>query len=204
MIAIVDYGMGNIKAFADVYKKLNIPAVIVRSARELENAGKIILPGVGSFDYVIKRIEESGMRSILDDVVIHRHVPVLGICMGMQIFAFSSEEGNLPGLGWINGKVKRLTSSSREHPISVPHMGWNNAKPVNANAIFQGLDSDARFYFLHSYYFECDNHHDVMAFTEYGGDFASAVNSGNIYGVQFHPEKSHQWGIKLLENFARL
>jgi len=204
MIAILDIGMGNVKAFNDVYKKLNIPSIIVNQPDGLKNASKVILPGVGAFDHAMLRLEKSGMRQCLDQIVLHRHVPVLGICVGMQVLAASSEEGSLPGLGWIDGEVKRFKHSSLLHCRRVPHMGWNNVIQLKKyNGLFQGLDSDARFYFLHSYYFQCHMSEDVIAVTDYGEKFACAVNSGNVFGVQFHPEKSHQWGIRLLENFAK-
>ena len=204
MIAIIDYGLGNVRAFANVYHKLNITAEIVSKAEDLISASKVILPGVGSFDYAMQRLEKSGMRPFLDEIVLHRHVPVLGICVGMQMLACSSEEGSLPGLGWLDGVVKRFKFSSLERPLSVPHMGWNNVKLLKINGLLKGLDHTARFYFLHSYYFHCQNNKDLVAVTDYGGDFACAVNSDNVFGVQFHPEKSHQWGMSLLENFARL
>jgi glutamine amidotransferase len=122
----------------------------------------------------------------------------------MQMLACSSEEGSLPGLGWVKGEVKRFKLSSSGHPMNVPHMGWNNFKPVKKNGLLNGLDIDTRFYFLHSYYFQSQKKEDVIAVTDYGVEFACAVNSGNVYGVQFHPEKSHHWGIRLLENYARL
>ena len=204
MIAIIDYGLGNVRAFANVYHKLNIPAIIVKQAEDLKNARKVILPGVGAFDHAMQMLGKSGMRQILKDIVLHRHMPVLGVCVGMQMLACSSEEGRLPGLGWIDGVVKRFNFSSLKRPLRVPHMGWNNIKALKKNDLFNELDHDGRFYFLHSYYFHCHKSEDVLAVTDYGGEFASAVHSGNIYGVQFHPEKSHQWGIQLLKNFADL
>ena len=170
----------------------------------MNNASKVILPGVGAFDHAMQRLEKSGMRQILDQMVLQRHVPVLGICVGVQMLAGSSEEGSLPGLGWIDGEVKRFNSLSTGHSLRVPHMGWNNIIPSNKhNDLLQGLDIDARFYFLHSYYFHCCRSEDVIAVTDYGEKFACAVNRGNVFGVQFHPEKSHQWGIRLLGNFAK-
>ena len=204
MITIIDYGLGNVKAFANVYKKLNIPAVIAQHVKELKHVSKVILPGVGSFDSAMQKLEKSGMRQFLDEMVLHRHVPVLGICVGMQMLARSSEEGVLPGLGWMDGEVKRFKPSSEGHLIPVPHMGWNDIRTINQNALLDGLDDNSRFYFLHSYFFQCRREEDILALTDYGGNFASIVNFTNIFGVQFHPEKSHQWGIRLLENFARV
>jgi imidazole glycerol-phosphate synthase subunit HisH len=203
MIAILDYGSGNVRAFANVYKNLNIPARIVKKPAELNDADRVILPGVGDFDYAMQRLEKSGMRPVLDELVLNRGVPALGVCVGMQMLAHSSEEGSLPGLSWIDGEVKRFDPRLPKIPIDVPHMGWNDVKPVKNNGLLQGLDVEARFYFLHSYYFQNKRPEDVIAVTEYGGEFACAVNSGSIFGVQFHPEKSHKWGIRLLENFAK-
>jgi imidazole glycerol-phosphate synthase subunit HisH len=204
MIAIIDYGLGNVKAFANVYNKLNIPVLVAKQGEEIKKATKLILPGVGAFDHAMQMLDKSGMRQALDEMVLHRHLPVLGICVGMQLLVQSSEEGKLPGLGWIDGEVKRFNPSAFKDSMRVPHMGWNNIQPVKTNGLLQGLGPDARFYFLHSYYVHCTHEEDVIAVTEYGDSFACAVNHGNIYGVQFHPEKSHQWGIQLLRNFAEL
>ena len=204
MISIIDCRMGNVKALSDVYKMLDIPAVIVKQAKDLANASKMILPGVGAFDHAMERIQDSGMRQLLDELVLHRHVPVLGICVGMQILGSSSEEGTLPGLGWIDGKVVKFAPSPLNSFIRLPHMGWNNIRPTQPNALLQDLDAEARFYFLHSYFFQCQRDEEIIAVTDYYGEFSCAVNSRNIFGVQFHPEKSHRWGIKLLENFARM
>jgi imidazole glycerol-phosphate synthase subunit HisH len=204
MITIINYGLGNIRAFVNVYNQLNIPIHIATHSEDLKSATKIILPGVGAFDYAMQRLEKSGMRQALDEMVLHEHVPVLGICVGMQILACSSEEGVLPGLGWVDGEVKRFVSSPAHNSMRVPHMGWNDIKPSKTTGLLQGLDLDARFYFLHSYYFQCHKNEDIIAVTDYYGEFASVVNSGNVFGVQFHPEKSHQCGIRLLENFAKV
>lgn len=204
MIAIVDYGLGNIKAFANVYKKLNISFIIATNPDDFKQAEKVILPGVGAFDYAMDRLNKSGMRQALDEIVLHGLVPVLGICVGMQMLASSSEEGSLPGLGWINGAVKKFDPSTLAQRTYLPHMGWNDVRPVTKNSLFQSLEQDARFYFLHSYYFSCNKRENILAVTDYGGEFVSAVNSVNIFGVQFHPEKSHQWGIQLLRNFAEM
>lgn len=204
MIAIIDYGLGNVKAFANVYKKLNIPVIIAKKAEDFRTADRIILPGVGAFDYAMALLEKSGMKDQLTEMVVGRRVPVLGICVGLQMMAASSEEGTLPGLGWIDGEVKKFKLSSTASTVRIPHMGWNNIKPIRTSGLMDGLDHNAKFYFLHSYYFKSRNREDVIAVTDYDGEFVCAVGSGNIYGVQFHPEKSHGWGVRLLDNFARL
>lgn len=201
MIAIIDYGLGNIKAFYNLYKTLNIPITIATRTEHLTNVTKIILPGVGAFDHAMTRLEESGMKQTLDEMVLEKNIPVLGICVGMQILAHSSEEGSLAGLGWVEGKVKRFDSSALIHHTHLPHMGWNDVQPVVDNYLFNELANSSRFYFLHSYYFYC-NSDDTIAVTDYGGTFTSAINNKNIFGVQFHPEKSHKQGVQLLKNFA--
>ena len=204
MIAIIDYGLGNVKAFANVYKRLNIPVSIARQAGDFQTADKIILPGVGAFDYAMTLLEKSGMKEQLTELVIEHQVPVLGICVGMQMLAASSEEGKLPGLGWIDGEVKKFKLSSAASTMRIPHMGWNNINPVKTGGLMDGLDHNSKFYFLHSYYFKARCPENVIAITDYDGEFTCAVGSKNIYGVQFHPEKSHGWGVRLLENFSRL
>ena len=204
MIAIIDYGLGNVKAFYNVYKNLNIPVTIAGQSKDLNNATKIILPGVGAFDHAMGRLNQSGMRELLDKLVLNKHVPVLGICVGMQMSGNSSEEGKLPGLGWIEGEVKKFVPTSSTSNFYIPHMGWNNISSVKENDLMKGLDQHSRFYFLHSYYFQCNKAEDIVAVTDYGNRFTCVVNRGNIYGVQFHPEKSHQWGIQLLRNFTEL
>jgi len=202
VIAIVNYGLGNVKAFANVYSKSNIAFVLAREAAELRAAEKIILPGVGAFDQAMLRLEQSGMKETLDELVLGRGIPVLGVCVGMQMLARSSEEGRRPGLGWIEGEVKRFTPAGPRDPMRVPHMGWNTIRPLRPSPLLAGLDQDASFYFLHSYYFKSPRPEDILAVSDYYGEFACAMNSRNVYGVQFHPEKSHQWGIRLLRNFA--
>lgn len=204
MITIVDYGLGNILAFVNVYKRLNIEIAIAQTAEELGNATKIILPGVGAFDHAMDRLNSSGMRETLDDLVIAKGVPVIGICVGMQILANSSEEGQGPGLGWINGRVRGFRSTPGTDHLPLPHMGWNDVQPRPDQKIFGGLEADSRFYFLHSFYFECNDLMDVSAESEYGIHFPAAITHGNIHGIQFHPEKSHHYGTRLLKNFADL
>ncbi len=203
MIAIVDYGLGNVQAFLNVYKSLNVTAKRATTPEDLIGATKVILPGVGAFDHAMERLAQSGMRDTLDDLVLHQNVPVLGVCVGMQILAKSSAEGNLAGLGWIDGEVRAFAALTGP-ALPLPHMGWNDVRPAADNRLFAQLESDAKFYFLHSYYFECVRQTDIAAVSMYGSTFASAVQSANIYGVQFHPEKSHHYGIRLLHNFAEL
>jgi glutamine amidotransferase len=204
MIGIIDYGLGNVRAFANVYKILNIPARVVKTPLDLKEVSKVILPGVGAFDYAMQMLELSGIRVALEEKVLVHQTPVLGVCVGMQMLARSSEEGHLPGLGWIDGTVKKFKFAISTMSTCVPHMGWNNVAPSKMNGLFKNLNSESLFYFLHSYYFQGKESEDIIAVTDYGGIFASAVNSENVFGVQFHPEKSHRFGIQLLENFAKL
>lgn len=203
MIAIVQYGLGNVAAFANIYKRLNIPAGIAVTPEEILVADRLILPGVGAFDWAMKRLDASGLRPALEEAVSHG-IPVLGICVGMQMMAQRSDEGKLPGLGWIAGEVRRFDEAAFTQKTCLPHMGWNDVAPCDGDGLFRELVEGARFYFLHSYYFVPCNPDHVLATTDYNGCYASAVRSGNVFGVQFHPEKSHAWGIQLLKNFAEL
>ena len=203
MITIIDYGCGNIKAFVNAFKRLNIEAKVAYTKEDINDATKIILPGVGAFDHVMQSFNKSGMRDIVEKKVLLEKVNVLGICAGMQILANSSDEGTEKGLAWIDGQVKLFDTEKIKYKTKLPHMGWNSIKPAH-NKLFDKINEDARFYFVHSYYFECNNMENAIASTNYGCDFTSAVNKENIYGVQFHPEKSHQNGQQLLSNFVKL
>lgn len=204
MIHIVDYGVGNIQAFLTMYKRLGVEVCCASDAGLLSSAEKIILPGVGAFDHAMNLLKVSGMQEMLNKKILEDAVPVLGICVGMQMLAKSSEEGNLPGLGWIEGKVKSFHSNKSSVNLPMPHMGWNDVKPISNTTLFKGFSEDIRFYFLHSYYFDCDNQEHVGATAEYGFQFHCSIEKENIFGVQFHPEKSHHWGAMLLKNFAEL
>ena len=204
MIGIVDYGLGNILAFSNMFKRLNIDARVACSAAELNGADKIILPGVGAFDHAMELLHASGMRDALDELVLGGKVPVLGICVGMQILAKSSDEGKLPGLGWIDGRVRAFSALPEAARLPLPHMGWNDVRPKAGERLFAQMEVDTRFYFLHSFFFECAAEGSVAATARYGVDFSCAVRTGNVHGVQFHPEKSHHWGARLLQNFAEL
>ncbi len=203
MIAIVDYGLGNIQAFANIYNRLDIAVKFAKSADDLEGATHIILPGVGAFDWAMECLDASGMRATLDRLVIEERKPVLGICVGMQIMAMRSEEGRADGLAWFDAVVKRFEEPALQK-LHLPHMGWNDVEPVDNRDLFRDMNTGSRFYFLHSYYFAPNIEGEVLAKSNYGYRFACAVRRQNIYGVQFHPEKSHNWGVHLLKNFAGL
>ena len=204
MITIVDYGLGNIRAFLNAYKQLNVEARTASTAGELRGATKVILPGVGAFDHAMERLESSRMREALDDLALCQRVPVLGVCVGMQMLARRSDEGTRDGLGWVDGSVRAFSSWQPAKELPVPHMGWNDVRPTTGAPLFDQLEEDSRFYFLHSFFFECANKGDVLAVSYYGAEFCSAVNAANVFGVQFHPEKSHHFGSRLLRNFAQL
>lgn len=204
MITIIDYGVGNINAFVNVYKRVDVPVKIAKTKEDLEGAEKLILPGVGHFDHAMTQLNNSGMRDKLDDLVLNHKIPVIGICVGMQMMANNSDEGKLDGLRWIDATVKKFDETKINQVTRLPHMGWNDVKPVKEIELFKGLEDNAIFYFLHTYYFQCNNKEDIMAVTEYGGEFASAAHHENKYGIQFHPEKSHHYGEILLHNFAKL
>ena len=203
MITLLSYGLGNVLAFVNIYRRLNIAVQVARTVDELANAERIILPGVGAFDSAMSRLQASGLRACLDELVIEKRRPVLGICVGMQMMAKRSDEGDLPGLGWIDAEVKRFDEGRFTQRTHLPHMGWNDVASCVSNGLFQGMASP-RFYFLHSYYMKPVSDDATLAVTDYHGLFTSAVRVGNVFGTQFHPEKSHQWGIQLLRNFAEL
>lgn len=204
MIGIIDYGLGNIRAFVNVYERLNVKTKVVHSACEFDGVTRLILPGVGAFDHAMTLLNQSGMRPVIDDMALEKKLPVLGICVGMQILAASSDEGQLPGLGWNPGRVCAFSSQKQFTGLALPHMGWNDVSPIRATPLFKGLETDARFYFLHSYFFECEQPAHVISVADYGINFCCALQSENIYGVQFHPEKSHHWGVQLLKNFSEI
>ena len=204
MITLIDYGVGNIFAFQNVYKRLDIPTKIAKTHEDLSDAKKLILPGVGSFDYAMVQLNASGMRETLDELVLEKKVPVIGICVGMQMMGNRSDEGKLEGLKWIDSEILKFDESLIQQRTKLPHMGWNDVAPIKNHPLFIGLDKESIFYFLHSFYFKCNNPANIIAVSDYGLSFSSAVNKENIYGIQFHPEKSHQYGEKLLHNFAKL
>ena len=204
MIAIINYGVGNIKAFINIFRMLDISVKVADNVRDLESVDKIILPGVGAFDHAMDKLNSSGMRERIDELVLVKNVPVLGICVGMQMLANKSDEGLSRGLGWIDADVRKFDVSKIKYKTNLPHMGWNDINIVGNNSLFIGLKENPKFYFLHSYYFHCNNEADIIATSDYGVEFTCAANHENIFGVQFHPEKSHQFGVQLLTNFTKL
>lgn len=203
MIGIVDYGLGNVRAFENIYRRLGIAAEPVRTAEELARADRLILPGVGAFDWAMARLTQSGMIDALHQRVLRDQVPVLGVCVGMQIMANGSDEGSATGLGWIPGQVERFRDEWFSTQTHLPHMGWNDVELVDAPALMADM-TVPQFYFLHSYFFHPDDENHIIARTRYGKVFASAIRRGNIWATQFHPEKSHDWGVGLLANFAKV
>jgi glutamine amidotransferase len=201
MITIVDYGMGNLGSILNMFRRIGKEACIARSPEEVAGAERILLPGVGAFDAAMERIDAAGFRDVLNEKALNERVPVLGICLGMQLLTRGSEEGHLPGLGWIPAATRRFPPAPR---LKVPHMGWNVVERTRPSALTAGFEGEVRFYFVHSYYVEADAAENVIMETGHGVRFASGVQSGNIYGAQFHPEKSHRFGMHLLRNFAEL
>ena len=198
----MNYGSGNIQAIANIYKRLDVPFVVAGTPDALSDADRVILPGVGAFDQAMNELDASGLRRALDVCALDQRKPILGICVGMQLLAKSSEEGKARGLGWIDAEVKRFDHLTLGHRTQLPHMGWNTVEPARADTLFDGVVVQNGYYFLHSYYFSCHHLDDVLATTDYGVQFTCAVRRQNVYGVQFHPEKSHQNGVQLLKNFA--
>ena len=205
MIKIVDYGVGNIQAFMNLFKRIGISVERAKNKGDITNASKLILPGVGHFDHAMRKLNNSGMRQALEEAVVISEIPILGICVGMQMLANESEEGNLPGLGWISAKVRAFSGNLKSSKLLLPHMGWNTLNISKSNLLFPNKnDESAQFYFLHSYFFDAIEKEDILATTNYGFKFHAIVSHKNIYGVQFHPEKSHKWGEKLLKNFSKI
>jgi glutamine amidotransferase len=201
MITIVDYGMGNLGAIHNMFKRIGVPSIITDDLGTIDKAQKILLPGVGAFDAAMKRINETGLRAILDRKAQLEKIPILGICLGMQLLTRSSDEGQLPGLGWIAAETKRFAAAPN---LKVPHMGWNLVTKPQPSPLTENLPGDARFYFVHSYYVTVDDPHHSILKTTYGHAFDAAIQRDNIFGAQFHPEKSHKFGMQLLSDFARI
>jgi len=205
MITIIDYGMGNLGSIKNMFKYIGVEATIESDVDKIKNAPKILLPGVGSFDTAMKKINESDLIEVLNEKALKEQVPVLGICLGMQLLTNSSEEGNLAGLGWIDAKT--ISFKNRiDKKYRIPHMGWNIVNQSNESLLTSNFEEfiESRFYFVHSYFVKVEDEKNSILKSNYGVEFDSAIQKDNIYGAQFHPEKSHKFGMKLFENFARI
>ena len=201
MIIVIDYGVGNVGSIRKMLRRDGWDVAVSADPGVIERADGLILPGVGAFDDALGRLRATGLIPLIERRVLQEGTPLLGICLGMQMFGRRSDEGGMEGLGWIDAETVALR---REPGLRVPHIGWNTVRPENGSPLFAGLEPDERFYFLHSYEIRCDDPHAAVARSVYGDDFVCAVQRGNIHGVQFHPEKSHGAGLRLLSRFARL
>jgi len=205
MITIVDYGIGNLGSIQNMFKYIGVKACIESDVDKIKSASKILLPGVGSFDTAMEKINKNGLKEALYEKAVKEQIPVLGICLGMQLLTSSSEEGNLSGLGWIPAKTLNYKNHI-EKKYKIPHMGWNLVRKLGESHLTQGFEDlkEVRFYFVHSYFVKVDDEKNSILKTSYGIEFDSAIQKDNIFGAQFHPEKSHKFGMKLFENFARV
>jgi len=204
LIVIVDYGTGNIHAVLNMLKRVGAVAEVSGEKKMIERADKLILPGVGSFDYGMKNLQKSGLVSVLNEKVLQQKTPILGICLGMQLMTGKSEEGALSGLNWIDGEVKKFHFDELNHTQKIPHMGWNTVHNRKNHMIFFENKIERRFYFVHSYYVDCFDDQDILTITNYGVEFVSSFQRENIIGMQFHPEKSHGFGMEVMSNFSCL
>ena len=202
MIGVLDYGVGNVGAYLRIFHGQNIPVMPIKLTSDFELVDKIILPGVGSFDPAMRKLNESGLRSSLDKMVLQENKPLLAVCIGMHMLGRGSDEGSSPGLGYIAGDTKKLSNPPMGRRLTLPHMGWNDIAMDQDEDIWEGVRAAEGFYFLHSYAFYPDNSTSVIGTSDYGINFTCAVRSSNIFGFQFHPEKSLSNGLRLLKNFA--
>ncbi|MFL0247332.1 imidazole glycerol phosphate synthase subunit HisH [Candidatus Clostridium stratigraminis] len=204
MITIIDYNMGNVASIQNILKRIGVDALITSQPSDIRNADKIILPGVGSFDYGMKNLNDLGITEVLKEKILIGNTPLLGICLGMQLLTEGSEEGTLKGLGFIKAHTIKFRPEYNGEKIKIPHMGWDYVHPKSDTGLFNNSLENMRFYFVHSYFVNCENEENVLATTEYGIKFASSIGKDKILGVQFHPEKSHKYGMNLLKNFVEM
>ncbi|WP_417328167.1 imidazole glycerol phosphate synthase subunit HisH [Halarcobacter sp.] len=201
MIAILDYGIGNLKSIYNMFKKVGVESIITSDIETIIKADKYLLPGVGSFDYGINSLKNANFFEVLEKEILINKKPILGICLGMQLLTNSSEEGKEKGLGWIDAQTIKFDLEDKS--LAIPHMGWNKINPTNTNDIFKNLNEN-RFYFVHSYHVVCNDNKNILAMVNYGQEFTCSIYKDNIYGVQFHPEKSHKFGMQLFKNFGEI
>ena len=202
MVVVVDYGMGNLHSVLKAFKRLRVDAIISSKPEDIQKAEKLILPGVGHFKKGMKNLSELGLINLLNEVVLEKEIPVLGICLGMQLFTKHSEEGDVDGLGWLDAKTVKFNFDNEFSHLRIPHIGWNALQLANNSSLFTGIENNASFYFVHSYHVVCENSEDIAATTEYGYEIVSSIRKNNIFATQFHPEKSHDAGLMLLKNFV--
>jgi len=204
MVTIINYDAGNIKSIQNMLKRIGVDSVITDDSVEIDSAEKLILPGVGHFGHGMRNLHQSGLVETLNKRVLQDKIPILGICLGAQLLGQGSEEASEKGLGWLEMEVVKFDSTRMDDQLKIPHMGWNELSMKKESALTDGLEASSRFYFVHSYHMKSTVKQDVLATVEYGYEFDAAVEKDNIYGAQFHPEKSHKFGMKILENFAKL
>jgi glutamine amidotransferase len=203
MITVIDYGVGNLASIQTILRRLGHPAVISADPAIVAAADKLILPGVGAFDYGMNRLRDSGMMEALSHRVIERRTPILGICLGAQLLTQRSDEGELPGLGWFDAETVSFDRSKHTHSERIPHMGWTDLEIIRPHPLLTDLPEEPRFYFVHSFHLQCHHEEQIIATAHHGYSFAAGIARGHIAGVQFHPEKSHKFGMKVLDNFAK-
>jgi glutamine amidotransferase len=206
-ISIINYGCGNIGSVVNMLKYIGVEAEVITEPRQVKKAKKIILPGVGKWDAGVQSLRDSGVLGVLEERVLNYEVPFLGICLGMQLLLNSSEEGSLPGLGWIGGTVRAFDFchlDTGENRLAVPHMGWNSVTAMQDSTLTESLDEKSKFYFVHSYYADIEDSKNVLVQTQYGHSFTSGIRKENIYGLQFHPEKSHKHGMNIMKSFTSI
>lgn len=204
MIVVVDYRMGNLNSIINMLKKIGVSGIISSNPKDIENADKLILPGVGAFDAGMTNIRELNLLPIIINQVMNNKTPILGICLGMQLLTCKSEEGSQPGLGLIEGETILFDCNLQKQKFKIPHMGWNSVNIKRPNPLFKHSGEELCFYFVHSYHVVCQNKDNIVTTTDYGGEFVSSIQKNNIFGTQFHPEKSHKYGLQVLKNFVEL
>lgn len=204
MITIIDYGVGNVKSIQNMLRKIGETSITTNKIEDIKKATKLILPGVGAFDYGMKTLKSTGLIDLLNQKILEEKTPVLGICLGAQMLGNSSEEGTEKGLGWVNMDIVKFDNSKMDQHLKIPHMGWNEIHSKKQSLLLDQLDNESRFYFVHTYHMKTNNAEDILTLSNHGYEFVSAVEHDNIFGVQFHPEKSHKYGMQLLTNFSKI
>ena len=202
MIVVIDYGMGNMRSILNMLKKIGVEGIISSDIEDITNAKQLILPGVGAFDSGMSNLYKFGLVDVLNQKVLEEKTPILGICLGMQLLTKRSDEGTMPGLGWINAEAIKFKFDDTAGNLKIPHMGWDVVRPHKKNTLYKDFNEEPRFYFVHSYYVKCHDCDDILTTTTHGVEFVSSFRRDNIVGVQFHPEKSHKYGMQLMKNFV--